>query len=111
MAGTALPQLCGFKFRRQAPVGRFIADFVCFDRKLVVELDGGQHAEQAEEDAERTSWFAKQGFRVLRFWNCEVVDDLDAVLEVIAAALRNTPPMQEGRPTDHPVPSPLVGEG
>src|SRR5579862_1933897 len=57
-----------FKFRRQVPVGRFIADFVCFERRLVIEVDGGQHADSVR-DRWRDRWFAANGFRVLRFWN------------------------------------------
>src|SRR5436189_5372682 len=76
-------QLDGQKFRRQAPIGRYIADFVNIERKLIVELDGGQHAEQGEEDRQRTEWFQSQGFRVLRFWNHMVFEDLDMVMETL----------------------------
>jgi very-short-patch-repair endonuclease len=61
-------QLEGAKFRRQVPIGRYIADFACFKSKLIVELDGSQHADSAY-DAERDAWLEAQGFRVLRFWN------------------------------------------
>jgi very-short-patch-repair endonuclease len=81
-------RLGGFKFRRQAPIGRFIADFVCFDRKVIVELDGGQHQLHVEEDRTRTEWLESQGFRMLRFWNHEVFEDLDRVLEGIWIALQ-----------------------
>ncbi len=92
-------QLHGFRFRRQAPIGPFIVDFVCFEQKLIVELDGGQHAERIREDAARTSWLAEQGFRVIRFWNHHVVEDLDAVLEVIAGALQVTPGIESPQRT------------
>jgi very-short-patch-repair endonuclease len=55
------------KFRRQAPVGKFIVDFVCFEKKIIIELDGGQHAEQQEQDSQRTDWLSSQGFQVVRF--------------------------------------------
>lgn len=58
-------------------------DFVCFEKHLLIELDGGQHAEQIAYDAERSAWLRSQGFRVLRFWNHEVTQNLDAVVEVI----------------------------
>lgn len=78
----------GWKFRRQQPIGNYIVDFVCFDAKLVIELDGGQHAERADADARRTAWLESQGFRVLRFWNDAVLKETEAVLEEI---LRNLP--------------------
>ena len=78
----------GFWFRQQVPLGRYIADFVCFDEKLIVELDGGQHAEQAAYDADRTEWLDSQGFRVLRFWNNEVFENIEGVEEVIQASLQ-----------------------
>jgi very-short-patch-repair endonuclease len=88
-------QIAEAKFPRQACIGRYIVDFVCFEKKLVIELDGGQHAEQVEYDEQRTNWLTSQGFRVLRFWNHEVFEDLDAVLEVICSTLeRQTPPPQ-----------------
>ena len=80
-------QLAGAKFRRQAPVGPYIADFICLAAKLIVEIDGGQHADNAEADAARTAWLEDQGFRVLRFWNNDVLDNTDGVLEEILAAL------------------------
>ena len=81
-------QLAGVKFRRQAPVGPYIADFICLAAKLIVEIDGGQHAESAEADAARTAWLEGQGFRVLRFWNNDAMANTDGVLEEILAALR-----------------------
>ena len=80
-------QLDGHKFRRQQPLGRYIVDFVCVERKLVIELDGGQHAEQVQSDVERTAWLEAQGFRVLRFWNYDVLNGPEAVTEAIREAL------------------------
>ena len=82
-------QLAGHKFRRQQPLGRFIVDFVCVEKRLVLELDGGQHAEsaQAAYDAGRSAWLENAGFRVLRFWDHEVLKNIDAIKEAIAQAL------------------------
>ena len=80
-------QLCGVKFRRQHPIDRFVADFSCLGHRLVVELDGGHHAEQVETDQRRSALLARRGYRVLRFWDNEVMEDMDAVLERIAAVL------------------------
>ena len=82
-----LRQAGGFKFRRQFPIGRYIVDFACSERKLVVEVDGGQHAEQENYDADRTKWLESQGFRVLRFWNNEIQTNLEGVKESIFRAL------------------------
>jgi very-short-patch-repair endonuclease len=99
-----LRQIDGAKFRKQAPIGRYIVDLVCFERNLVIELDGGQHAERIEEDAVRTSWLNSRGFRVIRFWNYVIFEDLEAVLESIGLALLATPhpnpPPQGGRESD-----------
>ena len=78
----------GFKVRRQHPVGPFVVDFACLEARVVIEVDGGQHAESAAADAQRTARLEAEGFRVLRFWNTEVLGNLEGVLEVIAAALR-----------------------
>ena len=85
-------QLVGYKFRRQAPIGRYIVDFLCFERKLVVELDGGQHQEQANYDAERTRVLESRGYRVIRFWNNLVLEDTDAVLQAVLIALEEGTP-------------------
>ena len=71
------------KFRRQQPIGRYIVDFCCFDRKVVIEIDGGQHSAQVEADLSRSAFLAQRGLRVLRFWNHEVLTSLDAVLQQI----------------------------
>jgi very-short-patch-repair endonuclease len=79
--------LNGNKFRRQVPVGNYIADFFYLDAMLIVELDGGQHAEQQEYDQRRTHWLESQGFRVLRFWNYEVLTNIDGVCLALTEAL------------------------
>lgn len=81
-------QIDGHRFRRQAPIGRYIVDFVCFERKLVVEVDGGQHADNVDEDTIRTHWLEGEGFRVVRFWNSDVLGNTEAVVESIRDALR-----------------------
>jgi very-short-patch-repair endonuclease len=111
-----LRQLLGFKFRRQVPIGPYIADFSCVEAKLIVELDGGQHVESAH-DIRRSAYLETQGFRVLRFWNDQVFKETDAVLELIAAFLRPHPSLPpqagEGDKTNAPAQSPplLAGEG
>jgi adenine-specific DNA-methyltransferase len=80
-------ELCGVKFRRQHPIGGFVADFCCPQEKLVVELDGGQHAVEVAADQKRSRFLEEQGYRVLRFWNHEVLTNIDGVLERIAEVL------------------------
>jgi very-short-patch-repair endonuclease len=75
-------QLEGLKFRRQQPVGNYIADFVCLEKKIVIEVDGGQHMNE-EKDKTRDKWLSDEGFRVIRFWNHEVLKNIYEVLEVI----------------------------
>jgi very-short-patch-repair endonuclease len=92
----------GWKFRRQFPIERFIVDFFCADAHLIIELDGGQHALRVEADAERTKILETMGYFVLRYWNNDVMRNIDGVLEDIAAVLerhRSEPP--------HPHPLPL----
>ncbi|HEV8015525.1 MAG TPA: DUF559 domain-containing protein [Stellaceae bacterium] len=80
------------KFRRQHPIGKRIADFACPTKKLVIELDGGQHADQSIADEARTADIAASGCRVVRFWNNDVIDNLAGVLETISRELEATPP-------------------
>ena len=87
-------QLGGYKFRRQQPIGPYIVDFACMSEKLVVELDGGQHAELAAHDERRDAFLRSEGFRVLRFWNNEVFENCYGVLERMYEALRTPPPRQ-----------------
>ncbi|MDB5805752.1 MAG: hypothetical protein JWN73_3074 [Betaproteobacteria bacterium] len=77
----------GVKFRRQHPYRKFVLDFVCLERSLVIEVDGGQHAQQQKMDNARTALLEQAGFRVLRFWNNEVLNQLDDVLEEICRVL------------------------
>ena len=86
-------QLEGLKFKRQQPVGNYIVDFVCFKKQIVIEVDGGQHAIEKDKDKERDRWLEGQGFRVLRFWNNEVVVNIEGVLEVIRGSCLNHPPL------------------
>ncbi len=84
-------QIGGFKFRWQHLYGNFILDFVCLEAMLVVEVDGGQHVEATSRDQTRDMALNRAGFRVLRFWNHEVLSDADAVLETIYRALQPHP--------------------
>ena len=81
----------GVKFRRQAVIGRYIADFVCYEKKLIVEVDGGQHAE-SQTDKMRDEWFRKEGFKILRFWNNDVLKNRDGVLQIIIEQLKSPLP-------------------
>jgi very-short-patch-repair endonuclease len=87
-------RLEGLKFRRQHPIGPYIVDFVCLERKLVIELDGGQHAlpEETQKDNQRDSWLKEEGYTVLRFWNNEVLTNLNGVLEEIRGKLGSKSP-------------------
>ena len=100
----------GLKFRRQAPVDRFVVDFVCIDAKLIIEIDGGQHGSRVAADQRRTKILETMGYLVLRFWNNDVLTNLDGVLELIAftvqpQALEPPHPARESAPT-----SPQRGE-
>ena len=97
--------LDGTHFRRQVPIGPFVADFCCHAHRLVIELDGGQHSEDsaAARDARRDRYLRDHGYRVLRFWNAQVFTEPDSVIDTIAAPLAGPP-----RPTPTP---PLQGEG
>ena len=99
-------QLEGAKFRRQQPIGPFIADFVCQEHRLIVEADGGQHA-ASMSDERRTAFLEEKGYRVLRFWNNDILGNLDGVAEAIAAALSTPHPARATRES----PSPSRGEG
>jgi len=79
--------LVGVKFRRQVPIGNYIADFCCVAHRLIVELDGGQHAEQEAADASRSRFLSNEGLKVLRFWNDQVATGLDFVIKEILTAI------------------------
>ncbi len=89
----------GTKFRRQQPIGPYVVDFVSHEARLVIELDGGQHntADGLEYDAKRTAFLEREGFRVLRFWNNDVLENVEGVVSVIAAALTPGPSPAGGR--------------
>ena len=78
----------GVNFRRQHAIGPYIVDFVCLKQKLILELDGGQHLEQEQYDAERTQFLQAKGYRVLRFWNNDVMKNLNGVISAVQDALR-----------------------
>ena len=108
-------QLEGWKFRRQLPVGQYIVDFACAELRIIVEIDGGQHAEQILYDLNRTKILQSKGYKVVRFWNNEVLGNIEGVLEALTLALSQRErelknlvlPEGEGTLT----PSPLRGEG
>jgi very-short-patch-repair endonuclease len=85
-----------WKFRRQHPIGRRVADFACPARKLAIELDGGQHLTRQEEDAARSAELLARGWRVIRFWNNDVIGNLDGVPEVVRRALEESPTATPG---------------
>jgi very-short-patch-repair endonuclease len=94
-------QMNGFKFRRQQPIGRYIVDFFCPERRVVVELDGGQHADQVQKDQRRTEFLNKAGYQVLRFWDNDVLTNTEAVVQQITTFVNHP----------SPPPSPSRGEG
>ena len=85
-------RFAGFKFKRQEPLGLYVVDFVCYEAKLIIELDGGQHANQQEADAERTRWLESRGFRVVRFWNNDVLANTAGVMQEIEKELPSPHP-------------------
>ena len=85
-------QLDGCKFRRQHEIDRYVVDFVCTERMLVVELDGGQHLEQQDYDQTRTRYLQAKGYRVQRFWNNDVLTNIESVLEAVVEALASPAP-------------------
>ncbi len=101
----AAKRLEGLKFKRQQPIGPYVVDFVCFERSLIIEVDGSQHAfeRSAAQDRERTSWLQANGYAVLRFWNNDVTQNLEGVIEVIVDAAQSQITLS--------LPSPIKGEG
>jgi very-short-patch-repair endonuclease len=100
----------GCKFRRQVAIGAYVVDFVCLSHKLVIELDGVQHAEDesSEHDARRTTWLESRGFRVLRFWNHQLDEGVKLVIDEIRTALEKAKPTAAPSPRPSP---PRRGEG
>jgi len=90
-------QIEGARFRRQQPLGSYVVDFVCLEKKLVIEVDGGQHTIALEADQARDAWLQSEGFTVLRFWNNEALGNIDGVLETIQNHILS--------PSPHPLPS------
>ncbi len=90
--------LGSWKFRRQHPIGRSVADFACPAAKLIIELDGGQHADRVEADGQRRAEIGGHGYRVILFWNNEVLDNLEGVLDTIRRTLGSTPPLPASPP-------------
>jgi len=99
-------RFAGHKFKRQVPIGPYVVDFACLNRKLIIELDGGQHAGKAS-DKRRDAWLNGQGFAVMRFWNNDVLKNTDGVLEMIMNVLNDSPSPGALRAP----PSPRWGEG
>lgn len=95
----------GWKFRRQYPVGPLIVDFICVEKNVVIEVDGGQHAENEEKDMQHSAYLNMMRYRVFRFWNNQVMQETDAVLDGIFAVLANP---DQNPPS--PQPSPTLGE-
>ena len=97
-------QLSGYRFRRQVPIGPYVVDFACLAAHLVIEVDGGQHALSVDRDQRRTAWLESRGYKVVRFWNNDVLENPDGVLQTILRVLGDkTPP--------HPIPPPPGGRG
>jgi very-short-patch-repair endonuclease len=93
-------RLCGARFRRQHPIGPFISDFCCTEARLVIELDGGQHALRLREDQVRPKFLESQGYAVIRFWDTEISSNMDGILQRIVEALDAKGP----RPSPYPLP-------
>ncbi len=93
-------RMAGFKFKRQLVIEPYIVDFACIEARLIVEADGGQHVEQQDADSVRTAYLERKGYRVLRFWNDEILTSTESVLEVIHNSLMEIPlsptPLPEG---------------
>jgi very-short-patch-repair endonuclease len=99
-------QLDGYKFRFQASIGPYVVDFLCAEKRLIVELDGGQH--NPAVDDRRTSFLEGEGYVLRRFWNNDVVENLDGVLQTVSEQLASLP---DAHPSPSPNPLPQAGEG
>ena len=104
-------RLRGFKFRRQYPVGSYVLDFYCPEAALAIEVDGGQHAIQAAADARREQVLASHGIQMLRFWNNDVMSNVEGVLQIILATVAPQPSAQSDPPSPFPLPPRAGGEG
>ena len=94
----------GLKFKRQKPIGPYIVDFVCLERGMIIEVDGGQHGDHVDYDLRRNQWLASQGLTVLRFWNHDVLNRMEMVLERIRQAVEK--PSSPAQPPSPPAPLP-----
>ena len=81
----------GLKFRRQEPIGKYIVDFVCYEKRVIIECDGSQHLAQEKKDQKRDQWFQGQGYRVLRFWDNDVLQNTSGVLEKVYQICKESP--------------------
>lgn len=97
-------QIGGFKFVRQEAIGRYVVDFVCRERRLIVEVDGGQHSE-SEHDQTRDQWLRDHNFRIMRFWNHDVLKNASGVLETILSTLLAESPPHPAASGDRPLPA------
>jgi very-short-patch-repair endonuclease len=86
-------QFMGLKFRRQQPVGEFIVDFICFERKIIIEVDGSQHLSSADYDRKRDHWLESQGFTIFRFFNNEILSNISGVMECLYKFIMDHPPL------------------
>jgi very-short-patch-repair endonuclease len=100
-----------FKFRRQVPIGPFIVDFVCYEARLIIELDGSQHADDQVYDSRRDAELERRGFRILRFWNGDLIVNRDSVLDTIAITLEAGTAQAASPSSALRAPSPIKGEG
>jgi very-short-patch-repair endonuclease len=91
------PGIDGLRFRRQVPIGPYIVDFFCPQHRLIVEVDGGQHVSDAVRDRERDAWLTAQGYRVVRVWNNDVMENVEGVCAAIAAAAHEAAPLTPSR--------------
>ena len=89
-----MKQMEGLKFRRQQPIDNYIVDFICFENRIIIEVDGGQHADENNKDRERDSYLQQFGFKVLRFWNNDVLQNTNEVLEINKGKLLVSPSSQ-----------------
>jgi very-short-patch-repair endonuclease len=102
-------QINGHYFRKQVEIGDYVVDFCCLKSRLVIEVDGGQHDARAAQDEARTRWLNGQGYRVIRFWNNEVLQNIDGVLQEVVRALELPRLRDVSHP--HPNPPPIRGRG